>query len=114
MSNTFYALLELADLNALPEPAVLTREAKPVKSAKAETPTPDVAGRQHRIRNVPEPFGVPLKVRPQCLGHSDPSITPDVYPRRHRRRCTDCAAIGRSSAPKKKTAQEWSLLSRYI
>ena len=63
-------------------------------------------------------LGVPLKVRQQRLGHSDPSLTLGVYTHAESeddaRFVEQLDGILRPNAPKKENGSEWSLLSRCI
>ena len=73
---------------------------------------------RHTNSTLMDHLGVPLKVRQQRLGHSDPSLTLAVYT--HVRSEDDVLfveqldGILRPIAPKKKTARKWSLPSRYF
>jgi integrase len=68
---------------------------------------------RHTNSTLMDCLGVPLKVRQQRLGHSDSSLTLDVYTHVASEDDVRVAEqMGGILRPKRRTAQEWSLLSR--
>jgi len=73
---------------------------------------------RHTNSTLMDRLQVPLKVRQERLGHSDPSLTLGVYTHVASeddfRFVEQLDGILRPNAPKRKTAQDWSILSRCI
>jgi len=73
---------------------------------------------RHTSSTLMDRLGAPLKLRRQRLGRSDASLTLGVYTHvASEDECAFCGAVGRNlhaTAPKKRTAQVWSTLSRSI
>jgi len=70
---------------------------------------------RHTNSTLMDHLGVPLRLRQERLGHSDSSLTLDVYTHvvsKDDARFTE--QLDRILRPKKKTAQDWSILSRCI